>query len=131
LCILWQGHELHLLQEAIKPPEVQIQTCTIVNLQAVVVTPNEDAVVFIRSSSAGRMSRHVSKIFVCPIGKVGDYFYIDYDKQSSPELLQNVLVKPDKCEVVIEGYEGRRRDINVLIAQSDGKFEVKDLHLPT
>lgn len=127
---MWQGHDIYLLQDAMKPPEIQMQQCPFVNLQAVVVTPNEDAVVFIRPSSAGRFKSHVSRVFACPIEKAGDYFYIDYDKESIPELLQNVLVKHDKCEVVIQEYEGSRRDIKVLIAQSDGKFEVKDLRLP-
>lgn len=93
------------------------------------MTPNEDAVVFIRSSSFSFKSS-VSKISTCPIRKQGDYFYIDYDKRSQEEPLQYHIKDRDKCEVVIVEYEGSRRDIKVLIAQSDGKFEVKNIHLP-
>lgn len=93
------------------------------------MTPNEDAVIFIRSSRVSLRSS-VSKISACPIRKQGDYFYIDYDKQSKQEPLQYHIKERDKCEVVIEEYEGSRRDIKVLIAQSDGKFEVKHIQLP-
>lgn len=93
------------------------------------MTPNEDAIVFIRSGGSS-WKAPTSKIWLCPIKKEGDYFYIDYYNQTSPEPLQYHIRERDKCEVVIEEYEGLRRDIKVLIAQSDGRFEVKEVQLP-
>lgn len=92
------------------------------------MTPNEDAVIFINSSMP-MFKKPVSKICFCRIKKTGDRFYY-LDNWSTPEPLQYHIKEPDKCEVVIEEYEGSRSDIRVLIAQCDGRFEVKDISLP-
>lgn len=118
------------MQDAKRPSALKFQSCQLVGIQAVVVTPNEDAVVFIRSSASTLRRPPVSKICVCRIRKSGDFFYLD--EWSKEERLQIYIKDQKTCEVVIEEeYEGSRNSVRVLIAQSDGKFEVKNITLPT
>ena len=62
-----------------------------------VVTPDENAVVFICSSKKG--FRWISKISVGLIERAGDYRILE--KISEEEPLDYHLEKPDSCEVVV------------------------------
>jgi hypothetical protein len=62
-----------------------------------VVTPDENAVVFIRSSKKG--FRWVSKISVGLIDRSGDYRILG--NISAEETLDYHLEKPDSCDVVV------------------------------
>lgn len=69
-------------------------------LQAIVVTPDEKAVVFIRSSKKG--FRWFSKISVGLIERAGDYRILG--NISEEETLDHHLEKPDSCDVVVSKF---------------------------
>jgi hypothetical protein len=92
----------------------------------VVVTPDENAVIFIRSSKKG--FRWFSKISVGHIEKNGDYRSLG--NISDEEFLDHHLEKPDQCEVVIEAIHNPATRVRALIAHCNGKFEVKEVKLP-
>jgi hypothetical protein len=93
----------------------------------VVVTPDETAVVFIRSSKKG--FRWFSKISVGRIERNGDYRTLG--SISEEESLEHHLERPDQCDIVIEASHTPATPIRVLIAHCNGKFEVKEVKLPT
>ncbi len=93
-----------------------------------VVTPNEKAVIFIRSAT-GRHLKKVSKIFFCKLVRVGDFMTLDVC--SNEVSLKNHIRDSTKCDVVIEEHNCSETRVRVLMAQSGGQFEVHDIALPT
>jgi hypothetical protein len=131
MCIVWKEHDVvSLLQNPEPPQSVQVaHSPHLKNLQAIVVAPNEEAVVFIRWSKnlfTGFQSK--SKISIGRIERVGGYKVLG--SISEEEDLQYSLEKPAKCDVVIEEHTNTNTKVRVLIAHSNGNFEVKDVNLP-
>lgn len=128
ICILWKEYNIISLIQPFKPsPRKSPNNPHLKGLQAVVVTPDENAVIFIRSSKKG--FRWFSKVSVGLIEKEGDYRTLG--NISEEENLDFHLEKPDSCDVVVEATHSPATHIRVLIAHCNGKFEVKEVRLPT
>lgn len=132
LCLVWKEHDIVLLLQHLDPANLGVQhpSTRIKNLQAVVVTPDEKAVVFIRSKTKlkwGGLPQSESKISAAKIITVGLYRYIG---GISPEqTLVNYLKKPDTCNVVTEEVRNSDTLVRILIAHSNGNFETITLDL--
>ena len=121
---------MEILQYPPPPSAQQVLNCFHVkNLQAMVVTPNEEAVIFITSSWHGL--HHVSKISVARITKLAQGNYRVLGDISWGDNLTYHLDSPAKCDIVIEEHTSSDTQVKVLIAHSNGNFEVKDVDLPT
>jgi hypothetical protein len=133
LCIIWKQHDnISLLQHLTSPKVQQVANSPhLPNLQAIAVTPNEEAVVFIRQfkNVTRKGLKLTSKISVGRIERKGDYRMLG--NISDNEDLQFYLDKPDKCDVVIEEHTSTNTTVRVLIAHHNGNFEVKEVNLPT
>ncbi len=97
------------------------------SLQAMVVTPNEEAVVFIRSHRI--LFRVTSRISIARIENHNGFKTVG--TLGHEEDLKYRLEKPDSCEVVIEEHTSTSEGVRVLIGHRNGDFEVKDMKLPT
>jgi hypothetical protein len=136
LCLLWKEHDVvELLQYPTPPSTQQVLSCFHVkNLQAMVVTPNEEAVIFITSSTTASLwhgLHHISKISVARITKLAQGNYRILGDISGEDVLTYHLDSPAKCDIVIEEHTSSDTRVKVLIAHSNGNFEVKDVNLPT
>jgi len=101
ICILWKEHNNISLIQAFKPSSRKLsKTLHLAGLQAMVVTPDENAIVFIRSSKKG--FRWVSKISIGLIERDGDYRILG--NISEEETLEFHLVSPDSCDVVVSKF---------------------------
>jgi hypothetical protein len=132
LCLLWKEHDIVAILQDPAPPSVS-NHLQVKNLQAVVVTPNEEAVIFITSSttvSLRRGLRNVSKISVARITKLAQEKYRTLGDISGEEVLNYHLGSPAKCDIAIEEHTSSQSQVRVLIGHSNGKFEVKDVNLP-
>ena len=128
MCIVWKEHDVvALLQNSERPQSAQVAHLPQVeNLQAIVVTPNEEAVVFITSCRKGFQFK--SQVSIGRINRVGETKVLG--SISDGEDLQYYLKKPAKCDVVIEDHTSTNARVRVLIAHSNGDFEIKDVSLP-
>jgi hypothetical protein len=125
---LWKEYDIISMIQPHKPtPRKPPNNPHLKGLQALVVTPDENAIIFIRSSKRG--FRWSSKISVGLIEKAGNYRILG--NISEEENLEYHLEKPDSCDVVIEASQGPATHVRVLIAHCNGKFEVKQVKLPT
>ena len=131
LCLLWKEHDVVELLQDPKPPSTQpvLNGFHVKNLQAMVVTPNEEAVIFITSSWHGL--HHVSKISVARITKLAQGNYRILGDISGEYILTYRFEPPAKCDIVIDEHTSSDTRVKVLIAHSNGNFEVKDVNLPT
>jgi hypothetical protein len=135
LCLLWKEHDVvELLQDPTPPSTRQVLSgFHVKNLQAMVVTPNEEAVIFIASSTTASLwhgLHHVSKISVARITRLAQGNYRILGDISREENLTYHLDSPAKCDIVIEEHTSSDTQVKVLIAHSNGNFEVKDIPLP-
>lgn len=128
MCLVWKEHHvISLLQNSGSPHVASVaHSLQLKNLQAMVVTPNEEAVVFITGSRKWMHSK--SKISIGRINQIGETKVLA--SISEEEDLQHYLNKPEKCNVVIEHHTSTNTKVRVLIAHSNGIFEVKELRLP-
>jgi hypothetical protein len=98
ICIFWKEYDIISI---IQPSKSSIRKPPnnphLKGLQAMVVTPDENAVVFIRSSKKGL--RWFSKISVGLIERAGEYR--SFGNISQEETLDHHLEKPDSCDVVV------------------------------
>ena len=69
-----------------------------------------------------------SKISIGRINQIGETKVLA--SISEEEDLQHYLNKPEKCNVVIQDRTSTNPKLRVLIAHSNGIFEVKELNLP-
>jgi hypothetical protein len=129
---VWRENNiLSLLHKLGRPQTVLFtQSQELENLQAIVVTPNEDAVLFITSTSSVTWNgtKSESKISCARIEQNGECLVLG--TISSPVGLQYRLEKPAKCDVVIEAHNSTSTEVRVLIAHSNGNFEAKYVNLP-
>lgn len=128
MCLVWKEHHfISLLQNSGSPHVAPVaHSLQLKNLQAMVVTPNEEAVVFITGSRSWRHAK--SKISIGRINQIGETKVLA--SISKEEDLQYYLNKPEKCNVVIEDHNtSTNTKVRVLIAHSNGIFEVKELNL--
>ena len=101
------------------------------NLQAMVVTPNEEAVILIKWHKPSIWKPSVSRISAGRLYKIGEQGeHRALGTFSAEQDLQYYLEKPAKCDVVIEEHTSTSTKIRVLIAHHNGHFEVSDLDLP-
>jgi uncharacterized protein YrrD len=128
MCLVWKEHHvISLLQNSGSPHVAPVaHSLQLENLQAIVVTPNEEAVVFITRSR--KWGHFKSKISIGRINQIGGSKVLA--SISEEEDLQYYLKKPEKCDVVIEDHTSTNTKVRVLIAHSNGIFEVKELNLP-
>ena len=101
------------------------------HLQTMVVTPNEKAIVFIKSHTgiSLRGVHTTSKISIARIENHDGFKVVG--NPSAEEDLTHHLERPDSCEVVIEERTSTNEQVRVLIGHRNGAFEIKDMKLPT
>jgi uncharacterized protein YrrD len=131
MCLVWKEHHvISLLQNSGSPHVAPVaHSLQLKNLQAMVVTPNEEAVVFITGSRNWLHSK--SKISIGRINQIGETKVLA--SISEEEDLEHYLNKPEKCNVVVQenqDHTSTNTKLRVLIAHSNGIFEVKELNLP-
>lgn len=134
LCLVWKTHDWVVLLQNPRSPVPSMSHCQqLTNLQAIVVTPNEDAVIFITSNrewSLRGLRTLVSKISTCRITKAGDSNYRTLGSVIAGETLNYHLDRPERCDIVIEEHTSSNTQVTVLIVHNNGYFEVKDVRLP-
>ena len=134
MCVVWRENNLLSLLHKLGPLQTVpvIQSPELKHLQAIVVTPNEDAVIFIRSSwkvtNPFKGKQLESKISCARIVHDGNNKVLG--SISKEEDLRYYLDKPTKCDVVIEAHTSTTTKVRVLIAHSNGNFEAKVVMLP-
>jgi len=131
MCMVWKEHDfVSLLQNSERPQSAQAaHSQQLKNLQAIVVTPNEEAIIFIRSSRRGTFKvQFKSTISIARINRIGETRVLG--SMSEEKDLLYYLKKPAKCDVVIDEHTSTNTMVRVLIAHSNGDFEVKDVDLP-
>ena len=100
-----------------------------------VVTPNEAAVVIIRSHKeiSLRGLHSVSKISIAPISILKTSNGSRYKTLGEPSKevdLKYHLDSHHSCDVVIEEHTSSSHQVRVLIGHRNGRFEIKDMELP-
>lgn len=101
-------------------------TKTLGHLQAMVVSPNEKALIFVETAWTTWSGRR-SSIYVAPIQHRNGHSLVgDVQQETS---LNKALSNPSKCAVAVD-YANINDDwTTLLIAHSDGTFESKPVRL--
>jgi len=93
------------------------------NLQALVVTPDEKAVIFITGSI--KFGKRRSQISFSRLQRDNGNF--SFSKQIPGEFLEQPLNNPSKCALAVHGTDTSEDIVTVLIAYCDGKYESKQV----
>jgi hypothetical protein len=121
-CILWAEYDkLYILSRT--GTQATRQPFPVENLQALVITPDEKAIIFITGTTAG--GRRRSKISFSRLQNDNGNF--SFSKQCAGELLDQPLNNPKKCAVAIQRANASGDFVTVHIAHCDGKHESKQV----
>lgn len=120
-CILWAEYDrLSILGRG---TQTNRQPFPVENLQALVITPDEKAIIFITGTTV--RGRRRSRISFSRLQNDNGNF--SFSKQSAGEFLERPLNNPSKCAVAIQNSNASEDFVTVLIAYCDGNCESKQV----